>query len=299
VVVDSFLQFYAILPPPLETHNSFFPTVIVESAYGDISAALDHAQNKLISMRAPEEVRGGGLLKYCALIVRGYKSAPTFDAHAVERYMCSRFFIDFPDIERQQNQFENYLTNHFNGPMRHLRKKWLVALREVVSRGARCVNSNRRNHTIDLIDMLISGEDQEICTSFWPHVDQRHTVPWNSVERYHPAVRQSAERVVDFDIDLPENASTDGSEREMDVHSVVSSVPSDASAELDTGVDGSSTCSGSVVDFNVNELPPVPAQIPFRPYYVGLYPCALPPSFYVPHYQVFYAPVISAYVQRS
>jgi len=287
----------------LETHDSFFPTVIVESAYGDISAALDHAKNKLIEMRAPEQVRGGGLLKYCALTARGYKPAPTFDASNIELYMCSRFFIDFPDTERQQNQFENYLTNHFSGSLRHLRKKWLVSLREVVTRGARCVNNNRRNHTIDVIDLLVSAEEQDVSASYWPSIDQRQsTISWNSGDhRQQHAASPHTECIPnDSDMNMMENVSLDGSEREMDVRSVGSSVPSDITAESDNVMDGSSTSSGSVSELNVNEQRYT--QPPFRPYYVGLYPYAFSsPSFYVPCYHVFYAPppVPSAYVQRS
>lgn len=300
VIVDSFLQFCDVLPARLETDDRFFPTVVVESAYGDISAALDHAKNKLIEMRAPEQVRGGGLLKYCALTARGYKPAPTFDASNIERYMCSRFFIDFPDLERQRNQFENYLTNHLSGSLRHLRKKWLSSLRAVVSRGARCVNNNRRNHTIDVIDMLVSAEEHDLSPSYWSAIDQRQTtISWNSGDQQQTASPLSDCIPLESDLNLMENVSVDGSEREMDARSVGSSVPSDITAESDSVTEGNNTGSGSVSE-TVNEQHY--AQPPFRPYYVGLYPYAFPsPSFYVPCYPVFYAPppVLSTYVQRS
>lgn len=52
----------------------------------------------------PEELRGGGLLKFGALLARGYRLPPytTWDDRVrLETYMCNRFLIDFSNIAVQ------------------------------------------------------------------------------------------------------------------------------------------------------------------------------------------------------
>lgn len=73
IVLDSLLLFYDCAKLPIS--ENFYPTVIGESVYGDFQEALYHLQKKLISTRNPEEIRGGGLLKYCNLLVKNYKPA--------------------------------------------------------------------------------------------------------------------------------------------------------------------------------------------------------------------------------
>lgn len=73
--------------------------------------ALSHLNKRLIDTRNPEEIRGGGLLKYCYLLTRGYRA--TYDCRELEKYMCSRFFIDFPEINAQEAKLCAYLDNHF------------------------------------------------------------------------------------------------------------------------------------------------------------------------------------------
>lgn len=87
--------------------------VIIESMYGDVHQAMTHLHERLIDTVKPEEIRGGGLLKYCHLIIRGYKAAKPWNCRKLERYMCSRFFIDFPDLNSQENKLRNYLDSHF------------------------------------------------------------------------------------------------------------------------------------------------------------------------------------------
>jgi len=111
IVLDSLLLFYDCAALP--TSENFYPTVVGESVYGDFQEALYHLQNKLISTRQPEDIRGGGLLKYCNLLVRNYKPVDPQRIKTLERYMCSRFFIDFPDITTQTVKLEAYLRNHF------------------------------------------------------------------------------------------------------------------------------------------------------------------------------------------
>ena len=55
--------------------ENFYPTVVGESVYGDFSEALYHLENRLIATKHPEQIRGGGLLKYCNLLVKNYRPA--------------------------------------------------------------------------------------------------------------------------------------------------------------------------------------------------------------------------------
>ena len=112
IILDSLLFFYDCSGNPISEH--FHPTVIGESMYGDFEEAFDHLQNRLIATKNPEEIRGGGLLKYSNLLVRDFRPADQEEIKTLERYMCSRFFIDFPDILEQQRKLETYLQNHFS-----------------------------------------------------------------------------------------------------------------------------------------------------------------------------------------
>lgn len=67
-------------------------TVMAESMYGDFEQAMDHLRYRLIATRNPEEIRGGGLLKYSNLLVRDFKPACETEIKTLERYMCSRFY---------------------------------------------------------------------------------------------------------------------------------------------------------------------------------------------------------------
>ena len=105
--VDSFqITLDRLLDNP-ERHQS----ISAVSVYGDIRQALNHLNRHLIDTRNPEEIRGGGLLKYCHLITRGYHA--TTNCRDMEKYMCSRFFIDFSDINTQEMKLRAYLDNHF------------------------------------------------------------------------------------------------------------------------------------------------------------------------------------------
>lgn len=131
IILDSLLLFYEC-GGELPMSENFYPTVVGESVYGDFQEALYHLHKKLISTRQPEEIRGGGLLKYCSLLARGYLPAEPRRIRQLERYMCSRFFIDFPDILQQRAKLHNYLCNHFSAPdEEHMRYQYLMYLRLV------------------------------------------------------------------------------------------------------------------------------------------------------------------------
>jgi terminal nucleotidyltransferase 5A/B len=153
IVLDSLLLFYDCAELPIS--ENFYPTVVGESVYGDFHEALYHLQNKLISTRQPEEIRGGGLLKYCNLLVRNYIPVDPKQIKKLERYMCSRFFIDFPDILQQRIKLEAYLRNHFWGIEEEpLQYHYLVHLHDVVESSTVCLMGHERRQTLNLIEHL-------------------------------------------------------------------------------------------------------------------------------------------------
>lgn len=153
IVLDSLLLFYDCAELPFS--ENFYPTVVGESVYGDFQEALYHLQKKLISTRQPEEIRGGGLLKYCNLLVRNYRPVDPDHIKTLERYMCSRFFIDFPDISTQTVKLEAYLRNHFWGADEEpLQYEYLMHLFEVVETSTVCLMGHERRQTLLLIHSL-------------------------------------------------------------------------------------------------------------------------------------------------
>lgn len=169
IVLDSLLLFYNCAALPIS--ENFYPTVIGESVYGDFQEALYHLQNKLISTRQPEEIRGGGLLKYCFLRVRNYRAVDYDRLRILERYMCSRFFIDFPDIMTQRGKLEAYLRNHFWGiDEEPLQYQYLMHLHEVVEQSTVCLMGHERRQTLSLINALAM---QVLCREQQKHHQQQ------------------------------------------------------------------------------------------------------------------------------
>ncbi|CAF2074880.1 unnamed protein product [Rotaria magnacalcarata] len=89
------------------------PVIEVYTGYRDLHQALDHLSKRLIATYAPESMRGGGLLKYCDLLAQNYKLHDVTDMLRMQRYMCSRFFIDYKTIQEQMHVITQYVTTHF------------------------------------------------------------------------------------------------------------------------------------------------------------------------------------------
>ncbi|XP_013392374.1 putative nucleotidyltransferase FAM46C isoform X2 [Lingula anatina] len=156
IYLDSLLKFYEISSTSGEEvgmSENFYPTVIAESVYGNFNEALYHLNKKLIATNKPEEIRGGGLMKYCFLQVRGYRPAKMEEVGAMQRYMCSRFFIDFSDITQQEQKLANYLTNHFNGDDT-MQYEYLQKLYKVIDESTICLMGHERRQTLNLIQQM-------------------------------------------------------------------------------------------------------------------------------------------------
>ncbi|XP_034476850.1 terminal nucleotidyltransferase 5C isoform X8 [Drosophila innubila] len=173
IVLDSLLLFYDCAALPIS--ENFYPTVVGESVYGDFQEALYHLQKKLISTRQPEEIRGGGLLKYCNLLVRNYTAVNSQLIKTLERYMCSRFFIDFPDINTQTTKLEAYLRNHFWGIEEEpLQYEYLMHLYNVVEMSTVCLMGHERRQTLLLIHSLANQVKQQQEHQYQQQQQQQH-----------------------------------------------------------------------------------------------------------------------------
>uniref|UniRef100_UPI00358F96D9 terminal nucleotidyltransferase 5C-like isoform X1 n=2 Tax=Myxine glutinosa TaxID=7769 RepID=UPI00358F96D9 len=151
IVLDSLLLFYECSEHAMS--ERFHPSILGESMYGDFAAAYAHLLGRLIATRSPEEIRGGGLLKYCNLLVRDFVPASEAEIKTLERYMCSRFFIDFPDLSEQQRKLESYLRNHFIGEEAS-KYEYLLTLWGVVNESTVCLMGHERRLTLGLITAL-------------------------------------------------------------------------------------------------------------------------------------------------
>ncbi|XP_068572462.1 terminal nucleotidyltransferase 5D-like [Cebidichthys violaceus] len=143
------------------------PTITVEAEcmYGDFEQAMDHLRQRLIATHNPEEIRGGGLLKYSDLLVRNFRPASETEIKSLERYMCSRFFIDFPDVSEQQRKIEAYLQCHFLGSEETSKYDYLMTLRRVIDESTVCLMGHERRQTLNMITVLalrVLGEQNAI-----------------------------------------------------------------------------------------------------------------------------------------
>lgn len=137
---------------PVAISAEFFPTVHAISVYPDYDEAMKHLNQRLIHTASPEEIRGGGLLKYCTLLVNGFKPAEGSRMEQLEPYMCSRFFIDFPTDFQQYYKIRRCVTTRFLS-VRELGKcqEFLKILYSVVSSQARCLMESERQKTMSVI----------------------------------------------------------------------------------------------------------------------------------------------------
>ena len=152
--LDSLFQYYEWRTGGMEISDNFYPNVVAESMYGNYGEALDHLHRKLIATDTPEEIRGGGLLKYCNLLCHGYRAADPEAVHKQEPYMCNRFFIDFPGIATQQSKLENYLFNHFHSSEDRLKHEYLMILYHVIDESPVCLMPQERRATLSLIEEM-------------------------------------------------------------------------------------------------------------------------------------------------
>jgi hypothetical protein len=103
---------------------------------------------------SPEGIHGGGLLKYCLLLTRGYRPYDNgISSWQLEKLMCSRFFIDFADINEQEYKLLSYLSSHFSNDD-SAKYRYLLQLNTIIERSTVCLMAHERNLTLTLISQL-------------------------------------------------------------------------------------------------------------------------------------------------
>ncbi|GMR54001.1 hypothetical protein PMAYCL1PPCAC_24196 [Pristionchus mayeri] len=173
--VDSF---QVLLDPLLEDPEK--PYALLTSAFRNVDEALKHLDERLIKTVDPEKIRGGGLLKYCQLLIKGFKAADPEECGLMEKYMCSRFFIDFPDLPSQETKLRSYMDSHFANhesasslcgdetdseassnqttqsylAVSQAKYDFLMMLYRVISSSTVCLMSHDRQQTLQLIDEM-------------------------------------------------------------------------------------------------------------------------------------------------
>ncbi|CAF1191878.1 unnamed protein product [Rotaria sordida] len=142
----------------------------VFSVYKDLHQALYHLNNKLIATYEPETMRGGGLLKYCDLLARNYKPYDYAIMIHMQRYMCSRFFIDYKTIPEQIYVIAQYVATHFLPSSRinnlHITNNFNEILQYRYYQQNQLINSKYDSKQIDQIDLI----NARLCLLFFEHL---------------------------------------------------------------------------------------------------------------------------------
>jgi len=188
IILDSYFEFG---DSGVAMSESFYPSVPAVSVYHDYHEAIGHLDARLIHTQAPEEIRGGGLLKYCSLYVNGYQAADRELMDRLEPYMCSRFFIDFPTSSSVFEKLWKYVRGRFlqKGEWRKC-IEFLDMLYEVVSCRAKCLMGSERQKTVSVIMQIRSMVFIPVNIPFLPPplhpslIDQRCSSP--SLPCYQP-----------------------------------------------------------------------------------------------------------------
>ena len=135
IVLDTLLQFCLVNSDSNPMTYNFYPTVVGESMFGNFSEAMFHLHHRLIVTKKPEEIRGGGLLKYCSLLVRNFYPIDEYNVKILEPYMSTRFFIDFFYQDCQRDRLNNYLTTHF-GNNSLLKYNFMIIFLNIIRRSS-------------------------------------------------------------------------------------------------------------------------------------------------------------------
>uniref|UniRef100_A0A094ZWZ9 polynucleotide adenylyltransferase n=1 Tax=Schistosoma haematobium TaxID=6185 RepID=A0A094ZWZ9_SCHHA len=117
IIINNLIKFYDLKKNKKnkkikKINKNYYPIIVIKSVACSYIEALKHLNNNIIVIYKPEEIYGGGLLKYCKLLINGYKPCKMIDIKLMEKYMCSRFFIDFSNILSQYYQLNDFLMNY-------------------------------------------------------------------------------------------------------------------------------------------------------------------------------------------
>lgn len=150
--------------------------VIVETYYANFDEAIKHLNKRLICVYMPEEIRGGGFLKYCHLVLRGWQHlGQDSELRAHERnVMAIRFSIDFPTDAAVWRAVKCYVDCHFWREREHV-AAFLNRVREIYSR----TSVQNKQPLISLVDALLLQNQYDQYIAF-QRFSKRHRVETRS-----------------------------------------------------------------------------------------------------------------------
>lgn len=156
-----------VLEDSLAAAAQGIPLVLVQSTFGNVQTAMQHLDGRLIVVHEPRDlasIHGGGLLKYCLLLTKGYTCDPALDQPRMMLYMCNRFFVDFPQYETtrhgapvQTQRLEDFMDAHVPRQPVSVRAAFLTSLLGVLaSSGGRQAEPlmgyiYATNHTLEVL----------------------------------------------------------------------------------------------------------------------------------------------------
>lgn len=86
------------------------------SCHHDLDEALKDLREKRVAVYKPEQIRGGGFLRYIQLCLKGYLVPNSDNTELVEKnqkLMLTRFLLDFRDRVAMARALENYMRCHY------------------------------------------------------------------------------------------------------------------------------------------------------------------------------------------
>jgi len=133
------------------------PTATATVTFDTFERCLLHLNNNLIFIWRPEDIRGGGLLKYCDLMNQCYTLAfkQKLEKEVLECSMVVRFYMDFPNINDQHREIRKYIYAHFPRRTKNV-ESFLRVLLKIIQRSI----VQTKDNTVRLILNFIERASQ-------------------------------------------------------------------------------------------------------------------------------------------
>lgn len=197
--------------------------------------------------------------------------------------MCSRFFIDFPDLNQQQAKLENYLYNHFQSSEDQTKYHYLMILYQVVDESTVCLMGHERRLTLSLIeDMAFQVYTPPMPMNNYYNNKYNHgpaTPNISDLNLLSPASSNSSASSTASccSIGSCSNMSTTGSHYSLGSCSNMSTTSSSASSSNSSSASNSGTATPVM---NTSPPPPPHAMVQHQP------PPPPPPPATIPTYEI-------------